>query len=332
MKRALHLVLLFLFTLILIIVINQSLALGRNVALLSPAAGKITAGISLIFFLGLLLSPVWLFFRFRKLEALPEDSDDPRYEPYLDERLRHLRKNKYLKEQGWSFDEKDAPEMQILKAYGKLEERGRKIIREEASHLFVLTAVSRFGSLDGLFVLITLLRLVWRLSSHYQLRASFSNILKLYGEMLTYVLFAKGIEDSKIIEEQVEAIVTSMFGAGALSAIPGAGSLSTVVLSSIVNGSFNALLCLRVGCAAEKYILSLSREQRREWLRDNKTDCSKELLIIVKDHASEILKSIFRGVKQTGRSLGSLITDSGRKVKDSLWDFFSGGPQASEKG
>lgn len=130
--------------------------------------------------------------------------------------------------------------------------------------MFVTTAVSQNGSLDSLFVFVTVIKLVWRLSTHYHQRPAIRDLIKLYTQIFGTVLMTRQIDDLDLIAEQLEPVLTTLFGGTVGNLLPGVSYVVSFVVDSIFEGSLNTLLTLRVGFIAQSYCRSTVRVEPRK--------------------------------------------------------------------
>ncbi len=146
------------------------------------------------------------------------------------------------------------------------------IIHRHAKQVFISTALSQNGRLDALLVLTINFRMLKELVSSYGYRPTYGNLVKTYTKVLAAALIADGIEDAELAE------IFPQLSRGFLGAIPGLGILS----SSILQGTGNAFLTLRVGYITKNYYMTAghgySRRQAR--LAANKVALKKLSLII----------------------------------------------------
>jgi len=137
-------------------------------------------------------------------------------------------------------------------------ESARKIIHDHAVIVFVSTTVSQNGRLDAIAVLATNLRLVRSLVKNLGYRPPLPVLIKIYTQIFLSALIADQVDDIDI-----EGVL-GQFGSGVIASIPGA----TLLMNSILDGTINALLTLRIGFVTQKCLLnaggSLSRTEIRK--------------------------------------------------------------------
>ena len=146
------------------------------------------------------------------------------------------------------------------------------LIREHAVLVFVTTAVSQNGRLDGFAVLATNLRLVRSLVAHYGYRPTLPQLVRTYSQIAVAAVLSDQIDDLDL-----EGLLGQL-GLRTLSVIPG----TTLIINSTIDGMVNALLTLRVGFVAERCLLTAGRDfDRHEVRRAANRDARKQLRRVV---------------------------------------------------
>ena len=204
----------------------------------------------ILIFTGLLLFSLRLFFSLPKPPIPPADDDPAAALAYRESLCKHLRDNPLLS--GVELASGD----DVPPAMAKLGVEADSLVKRTASTVFVSTAVMQNGRLDGLFVLASQLRLVWRIAVIYRGRPSPRQLLHLYSNVGANVLIADNLQDvdfAEIATPIVAAIFPSIKGG-----IPGLQGISTLLVNSLANGAANAFLTLRVGLIAKAYCAALT--------------------------------------------------------------------------
>ena len=301
LKRLLVWLSLGLMVFFLLVAFNQLIGLFRNLALISlPLAWGVTSFAGLVV-LGLLLFPVYVFFRFPRMAQMPASREDPEYPAYVAAQLNKLKTNRYLNSVQFDFSG-PSDEAVVQKAYQVLKQRGDDMMRSDASGVFLTTAVSQNGVLDGLTVLAALLKLVYNLTTLYENRPDMRRIMYLYGQIAGVVLLVRTIEDADLIEDQVEPLMASLLGGTVISLIPGAVGITTLVVNSVVEGAVNALLTLRVGAIAQRYLSELVQFDKRLIRRSASLEATKQLGTILSDNAITVVKSFANATKDATKN------------------------------
>ena len=291
-----------LLVLLLIIIFNQTVQIVNFMNSINPTLGKITLVVLIALFASLLMMPLVGFLRYNKGMEIPENEDSQEFRDYLKQTQKSMLRNKYLKEENFQFDpEKDLKE-EITRAYGLLDEKARTAIKEKATGVFLTTAISQNGVLDGFFVLGAFTKMVWELASLYETRPSLNRMMALYGNVAATVLMARGVEDLDLLDEQIEPLVASVLGGGMATLVPGAVTVTNIIVNSITEGSVNALLTLRVGCIAQRYLSALTKPDKRSLRRSATIEAISMLGSVLKDNTVTILKAFSKGATNAARN------------------------------
>ena len=201
------------------------------------------------------------------------------------------------------FRSEDKPlKDEILRAYSILDLQARGHVKSKATGVFLSTAISQNGVLDSFFVLGTLTKMLWEVAKIYEERPSTSQMVSLYGNVAATVLMARGIEDIDLLDEQIEPIIASILGGGMAALVPGAVMITNLVVNSITEGSVNALLTLRVGCIAQRYLSSLTKPNRRVLRRSATIEACKMLGEVMKVNTVIIVKAFGKGAKNAAKN------------------------------
>ena len=180
-----------------------------------------------------------------------------------------------------------------------------KIIREYAVVVFVATAVAQNGRLDAISVLVTNFRLVRTLVRHLGYRPPLPMLVKIYAQIFLAALVADKLDDLDMaggIEHAVKASAEIAHGTlhligGTASVASGAadgGGFSRAAsafssamhpfLNAALDGTINALLTLRVGFVARKYLLNAGSTLTRSEIRKvANREARQELQAVLKD-------------------------------------------------
>ncbi len=281
-----------------VIIINQLHSVFIVTSAVNINLGRIVTGILALFFFGIFTMPLIGFMKLRKPLEIPEMEDEVAYGKYLTTIKKRLVKNPMLKDTNYEFEEEKEVREQIISAYSVLDCEAEKIIKETASTVFITTAVSQNGVLDGLFVMTSLSRMVWKVSHIYNQRPNIKDIFQLYINVAVTVLMAREIEDLAILDEQLQPVVNSLIGGTIGTLVPGAAAVSNLIVSSVIEGSANALLALRVGVIAKKYMTRLEKEDKRLIRRSATLEACKLLGSVVQVNSVNIVKSFVKASKR----------------------------------
>jgi hypothetical protein len=203
----------------------------------------------------------------------------------------------------------------VNEALIRIDQEAQKIIKGSAGGVFTTTAVSQNGSLDGLFVFVVSMKLIWKISTLYNQRPAFRDLLKLYMNVFATVLAARQIDDLDIVAEQLGQILPAAMTGAFGSVVPGVSFITSFVADSILEGTINTLLVLRVGLLTQLYSRSMTRPESKRLSKTATVQACKMLgEIISKDLISIIgvwSKSAFKSVTRVPRN-----------TKDTLMEFF----------
>lgn len=147
-------------------------------------------------------------------------------------------------------------EEDIKRAISRLNKKANKVIENAATLTFVVTAVSQSGRLDSLFVLVTQSKMVWVIAHIYNQRPSLRDLFYLYSNVAFTTFAAYGLEEIDL-EEYLAPAISEGLAIGT-----GLSTLSSVAAASVIEGSANAFLTLRIGIIARRYCGMLVPEKR----------------------------------------------------------------------
>ena len=150
--------------------------------------------------------------------------------------------------------------LEQLKAKADLE------IKRTAERVFLATALSQNGRIDAIIVFAVLCRLVWRISRLYNQRPHPSEILNIYGAVVTATFVALSFEELDIATE-ISVGFGEAFHAMAPAAVSGSVPLVGTALqkftSSAIDGAANGYLALRAGIICRNaYMYSVVGQER----------------------------------------------------------------------
>ncbi len=222
---------------------------------LSPAVGTIVLWFLLGLYAAFSVATVGFLLMLPKPLEPPESETEPKFSLYLENLRKRLAVNPHLN--GYDLSGRAG----IEKA---LEDLGREcdvIIRETATAVFVSTAISQSGRLDTVFVLMSHLRMVWRIARVYSQRPALRNMINLYANVAATAFVAGELDDDEI-SEQIEPILSSALGAVSLS-VPGVQAAASIVVTSILTGAANTFFTLRVGIITKRYCGTLVVSDRQ---------------------------------------------------------------------
>ena len=162
-----------------------------------------------------------------------------------------------------------------------LDKHADEVVASTASAVFLSTAVLQSGRLDVLVVFAAQTRLIWQVAHVYYQRPSLRDFVQLYANVASTAFIAAGIEDVDI-----DALVGTVFGS-TVAAIPG----MHILTSSILSGSANAFLTLRVGMITKEYCRCTAKLEKRGIRRAATLQAAKLLGSIVRDGTMRLSKA-----------------------------------------
>lgn len=266
--------------------------------------------------------PFWLYVKLPKPLTIP--TNEEQLFAYRKKLLRRLKSNKILKTTGNVPKE----EGQLGESLGVLDKEASRIIHETATAVFLTTSVSQNGKLDALTVLATQSRMVWRIAHVYYQRPTLRELVYLYANVAGSSFLASEIEELDV-SQQIEPVVSSFLKNSAGKSIPIIGPSANIILDSLLEGSTNAFLALRVGIIAKKYCGINQVSSKRSIKQQAFIAATKELKLIIVDSSGKIiggllratrkaglntLKSGWAGVKTAGTRMADNLSEAGRKV------------------
>ena len=142
-----------------------------------------------------------------------------------------------------------------------------------ATTVFLSTAVSQSGRLDAFLVLMTQSRMIWRIAHLYYQRPSLRELLHLYSNVAA-TTFVVGELDDLELHQMIQPLAAGSLGTVA-GAIPGLQVITTIVVNSLLSGSANAFLTLRVGMIAKGYCGSMVAQPRAKFRRSATTEAAR---------------------------------------------------------
>ena len=291
-------------------IVNQTAQAVALANTFHPTAGRIVLAALLIFYATAIAMPVMIWYRIPRALTLPESGEaSPEYVQALEVRLRA---NPLI------TDAMDSGKPGIEKAFRHIDGLSGVVIKKTAATLFVTTAISQNGQLDALMVLAAQTRMIWQITRMYNQRPSLQELVQIYAHVAVTVFVAAELEDLDIAE-QVEPVITAAVGSSVVGMIPGASMVASIVTQSLIEGTANAYLTLRVGVICQNYCKSvLTPFDARRARRQASLTAASMLGAIVTASAGKVVKAILDAAKKSGSSTMdsavSKIRDVGTKL------------------
>lgn len=293
-----------------VIVVNQSAQLVELAGRLHPIAGQAVFWGLLLFYAACIAVPVVMWVRLPRSLMPPVTGEGPAFERHVADLRKRLRCNPALQRRHTGPVPLGSRE-EIEAALQILDEEANEVIKAAASRVFVSTALSQNGSLDSLLVVGLQSRLVWQVAHVYRQRPSLREFGWLYANVAATAFVAGEIEDLDLAE-QVQPVIQNALGAAA-SSVPGLQAASAVLLGSMISGSANAFLTLRVGIVARRYCGALVLPEKRGLRRSAFAEATGMLGAVAASGSKKVITAL---AKASGRTVGRTVSGIGAKVKD----------------
>ncbi len=274
-----------------VIVINQTAGVVQLAREVHPALGTATLWGLLIAYTGMVGVPVVMVMRMPKPLSPPASDTGPEFERHIKLLGERLAANKRIQ-----FDPAHPIDRrQVEDAVRILDDDADTLIKQMATTVFLTTAVSQSGRLDALLVLGAQSRMVWRIAHLYYQRPSVRELAHLYANVSVTSLLASELDDLEL-HQMIQPVVAGTVGAVG-GAIPGFQVFTTILVNSLLSGSANAFLTLRIGMIAKEYCGSLVAEPRTRVRRAATTEAARLLSGIVKESGTRVREAIWREIK-----------------------------------
>jgi hypothetical protein len=293
---------LFIVVVFVLFVFNQTMQTVQAARAFNPVLGDALLW-GLVFTYGILLiTPLVLWFRLPKRKTPPAIAEGPEYDRFMANFRKRLSRNTRLRGVPLETTADVAAALQLL------DRQAHDTVASAASAVFLSTAVLQSGRLDVLVVLVAQTRLIWKVAHVYYQRPSLRDFVQLYANVASTAFIAAGVEDV-----DVDVLIGTVFGS-TVAAIPGMHLLA----SSILSGSANAFLTLRVGMIAKEYCRCTVTVGRSGLRRAATLQAAKLLGSIVREGTMRLSKAA--------------VTKSTNKMRDSFnWITNTRVPNATER-
>ena len=274
-----------------VVVINQTAGVVQLAREVHPSLGTVTLWSLLIAYGGLVGVPVLMVMRMPRPLVPPASETCPEF----DDHLRRLGDRLAVNPRVMRASIQPINRRGVDDALRVLDDDANAIIKQMASTVFLTTAVSQSGRLDGLLVLAAQSRMVWRVAHLYYQRPSLREMFYLYANVATTSFVAGELDDLEL-HQMIQPVVAGTVGAVG-GAIPGFQVMTSIMVNSLLSGSANAFLTLRVGIIAKDYCGSLVAEPRTQVRRAATAEAARLLSGIVKDCGKRVRDAIWEEIK-----------------------------------
>jgi hypothetical protein len=177
----------------------------------------------------------------------------------------------------------------LQQIHEKLTEKADKIIFDTASAVFVSTAISQNGKLDAFTVLAAQMRLIWMVAHVYWQRPSIRNLKQLYSNVAINAMAASTLEQIDI-SQQIQPIISAILKSPGKH-IPVVGNAAHIITDSILEGTVNAFLSLRVGVLTKNYCFPEANS-----ITEMKSNSFLEASVLLKTLVVKSSKKVVEGI------------------------------------
>ncbi len=258
-----------------VFLVNQTAQIVQSARMVNPTFGDGVMWALIFAYCVSLITPVVLWFKVPKRMSPPAVAEGEEYESFMADFRKRLSRNSRLRGMPLSTAEHIDAATQLL------DKQADEVVASTASAVFLSTAVLQSGRLDVMVVFAAQTRLIWQIAHVYYQRPSLRDFVQLYANVASTAFLAAGIEDVDI-----DALVGTVFGS-TVAAIPG----MHILTSSILTGSANAFLTLRVGMITKEYCRCTLKVEKRGIRRAATLQAAKLLGSIVRDGTVRLSKA-----------------------------------------
>ncbi|MEG2048176.1 MAG: DUF697 domain-containing protein, partial [Comamonas sp.] len=229
--------------------------------------------------------PTTLLLRLPPALQPPAGNDAATQAAYQARLRQHLARNPHLASLPLQTDGDMAQALQQLQALAEAE------TRRTAASVLASTALLQNGKLDGVIVLASQVRLVWRVARIYGLRPSLRQLGYLYGNVGACMLLASSLDDMDFAE--LAAPLVQATTPAALASVPGLGAMGSLLTNSLASGAANAFLTLRVGLMAQAYCAPQQRPERAAVRHSAAVRAASQLGQLVREAGSQVSQAVY---------------------------------------
>jgi hypothetical protein len=275
-----------------VVVINQTAGVVHLAREVDPALGTATLWGLLAAYAGMIVAPIVIVARMPKPLEPPESESSPEFADHLKRLGDRLASNPRIRLA--SIEPIDRP--RIEDGLRVLDADATAIVKQAASTIFLTTAVSQSGRLDALLVMAAQPRMVWRIAHLYYQRPSLREMTHLYANVAATSFVAGELDDLEL-HQMIQPVVAGTVGAVG-GVIPGFQVLTSILINSLLSGSANAFLTLRVGIIAKEYCRSLVAQPRTKVRRAATAEAARLLSGIVRESGARVRDAVWNEIKQ----------------------------------
>lgn len=239
-----------------------------------PVVGYSVLALLILLLGSLILYPIILIFRLPPSFSRPEKIS-PEYLAKLEKRLRS---NPRVTSENFSLET----------ALTGLKKEADQEIKDRAMQIFLATAISQSGRLDAFVVLATNLRMIYAIAEIYYNRPGLRDLLKLYKNVLIAVFLASEIDDIDFDAQIAPVLSSSLAGA-----LPVFNNVAALIQDSILEGTANAYLALRIGILSREYCHAITKIDLKSKRRNASVEALKMLGVIAVEGGRRTAISFF---------------------------------------
>lgn len=287
-----------------VFMINQTAQLVAFADRLDPFAGEVVLWTLIALYGFCILVPIFLILRLPAPLAPPDTELSPEFPEHIKRLARRLRKNSLLA--GHTISSRE----EIEEALRSLDIRANEVTKKTGTQVFMTTAISQNGTLDALVVLAAQSKLVLEIARIYYQRPSPRDLIFLYTNVASTAFITSELEDVDL-SEQIQPVLTGVLGSAA-GAIPGLQAASALFVNSVMTGSANAFLTLRVGVITKQYCRAVVLPARRTVRRAAVAQATRMLGGIAWTGARTLSNAMWTGSK---KRIGDAVGGAGDQIK-----------------
>ncbi len=315
-KKVITLGIIFLTILFVLFVINQTNQVVTLAANIHPLFGQLVLLTLLAVYAAAVIIPLVVILKRPAVLFPPEDTEGEEYRVFLSRLASRLKKNPNV--EATDINPDDLPS--IEKALKGLNNKADESIKSAASNVFIMTAISQYGALDAVIVILAQFRMIWQVTLLYNQRPSLRELAYLYGNVFATAFLATRIENMDLLEDQLEPVIASIMGSTFSSMTPALNTAANLITNSVIQGSANAYLTLRVGVITKNYCASLTRQERSQLRRIASVQAAALLAKVLGESTYNVTRAVLRATAKTGkrpfRYGHGIVTRSTRKTWD----------------
>ena len=300
-KRIVRLAATFVLVVFAVFLFNQTMQIVQSARSVNAVFGNGVMWGLIFTYCILVATPLVLWFRLPRRMLPPATTEGAEYDRFLLDFKKRLSRHPRLR--GLTLNST----ADIESALQTLDKHADDVVTSTASAVFLSTAVLQSGRLDVLVVFAAQTRLIWQVAHVYYQRPSLRDFVQLYANVASTAFIAAGIEDI-----DVDVLVSTVFGS-TVAGIPGMHLLA----SSVLSGSANAFLTLRVGMITKEYCRCTVQVEKKGLRRAATLKAAKLLGSIVREGTVKLSKATVQASKMRLSKAFQVVTGRRGKVETS---------------